>query len=214
VLPGWSLCEIDCWRGYLYGEFVAVRDHETFVARSASFRWRRREEIPGQSTAAQNRLNELCDRLTGLGWEYEGPRREDAWFALGFCRPEPVPSHPPEPQDGHNAVIEDAGPLPAQPEQPRELDEHPAEAHDAPAAAVVSAVPVPLHAERSAAAAEESGEDARQWPEPALAEAELLLALLGRQSTAGGEPKTRRARRRSQLLSLAGLSWRSLRSPR
>jgi hypothetical protein len=81
------VCEIDVWRGYVYGEFVAVQDREWVIARSGGFRWPRREGVPPQSRAAERRLAELCERLSVLGWEYEGVTRKGAWYAVSFSCP-------------------------------------------------------------------------------------------------------------------------------
>jgi hypothetical protein len=80
------VCEIDAWRGYVYGEFIAIQNRGWVIARSSGFRWPRRKGVPPQSAAAERCLARLRERLVDLGWEYEGVTRGDAWYAMILCR--------------------------------------------------------------------------------------------------------------------------------
>jgi hypothetical protein len=131
------VCEIHAWRGYVYGEFVAIQNREWVIARSGGFRWPRRELVPPKSAAAEQCLAQLRQRLIVLGWEDEGVTRQGAWYAMSFSSPDrsvrsPLPSASqplaqavapvgpglPEPESVHVGEAPLDGPQPHEPAGP------------------------------------------------------------------------------------------------
>jgi hypothetical protein len=85
----WMECRIDHWRGYLYGEFIAIyqsEDSSSLVRRSGRFRWAGRSRELPRTSAAEARLAELCRALELEGWERQGDGVPDSWYRISFRR--------------------------------------------------------------------------------------------------------------------------------
>ena len=81
----WEECEVTWWRGYVVGEFVAVRsDGLGEIARSRQFRWVRGGTSPSRKKRRVARIESLVRELESQGWERVG--RSHAWYAYRFRR--------------------------------------------------------------------------------------------------------------------------------
>lgn len=84
----WQECEIIWWRGYVAGEFVAVRIVDGIpaeeVGRSEAFRWLRARPVPPEKRRVVSRLETLGKQLESQGWERTGQGHE--WCAHRFRR--------------------------------------------------------------------------------------------------------------------------------
>ena len=82
-------CQIDVWRGYVYGEFVAFRSggsDTAVVARSRSFRWPRGQTTVPETPTMVSKLEEFCAQLEAGGWELLDSSVPAVWYGRRFRR--------------------------------------------------------------------------------------------------------------------------------
>jgi hypothetical protein len=124
--PGLSICEIEFWRGRVYGEFIAVSDGMWVIGRSSRFRCRRDEGVPPPTPANFRFLEELCDLLRSRGWEPQrAPKGAGIWYARRYSRlaltaPAPVTAPAPAAEPPRPVAVADPRPeaVPPEPMKP------------------------------------------------------------------------------------------------